>query len=98
MLPPSVAGSLSGLRVLVTGASSGVGLAASETLLANGASVAAVARGARGLEAIAPGEARLLALPADVGDASQGRGSIVNVASELATGAAWALDGGVTAS
>lgn len=58
---------LHGARVLVTGASSGVGAAAAEAFSRAGADVALLARSAPGLEAVAarcPG--RTLVLPADV--------------------------------
>jgi NAD(P)-dependent dehydrogenase (short-subunit alcohol dehydrogenase family) len=58
---------LHGARVLITGASSGVGAAAAEAFSRAGADVALLARSASGLEAVAarcPG--RTLVLPADV--------------------------------
>jgi 3-oxoacyl-[acyl-carrier protein] reductase len=64
---------LSGQVAIVTGASQGIGRAVAETLAANGAKVAAVARNAEKLAAVvaaiseAGGEAQ--AFPCDVSDA-----------------------------
>jgi NAD(P)-dependent dehydrogenase (short-subunit alcohol dehydrogenase family) len=66
----AVAGELDGIRVLVTGASSGVGLAASRRFVEEGAAVAMLARRADRLAALAGelGE-RAHAFPVDVADA-----------------------------
>lgn len=64
--------SLTGRRVLVTGASSGVGAAAAEAFAREGCDVALLARSAPGLETVAERVrghgARALVLPADVAD------------------------------
>jgi short-subunit dehydrogenase len=53
---------------LVTGASSGIGLAVTKALVAKGTKVAAVARSAQRLESIAPGLATVAGFPLDVRD------------------------------
>jgi NAD(P)-dependent dehydrogenase (short-subunit alcohol dehydrogenase family) len=77
---------LAGRRVLVTGASSGIGLASARALAAAGAEVALIARGDEALEQAAasldpPG----LAVPADVTDAA-GLGRAVDLAASALGG------------
>jgi NAD(P)-dependent dehydrogenase (short-subunit alcohol dehydrogenase family) len=65
-------GRLQGQRALVTGASSGVGAATAQLLAREGAGVALLARGRKGLDAVAARVeqegARAVAVPADVAD------------------------------
>src|SRR5262249_51685051 len=61
----------SGSRVLITGASRGIGRALTDLLAQRGCSLGLVARNADQLDRIAAGSAPAFALPADVGDYSQ---------------------------
>jgi NADP-dependent 3-hydroxy acid dehydrogenase YdfG len=78
---------LDGSAALVTGASSGIGAAASRRLAAEGATVAAVARrGDRLRELVASIEAeggRALAIEADVSDQSQAGGAVASAVEAL---------------
>lgn len=69
---------LTGRRALITGGSSGLGLAMAQRFVASGADVAILARGSAALEAAAEGlratgPGRVLALVADVTDHAQSR-------------------------
>lgn len=85
---PAAAVSLRGKRVLITGATSGVGLATAKQFAAAGAQVALVARRAEQLEALAAGLEQALALPADVSDPQ---------AVEAVVADAWSALGGLDA-
>jgi NAD(P)-dependent dehydrogenase (short-subunit alcohol dehydrogenase family) len=78
---------LHGARVLITGASSGVGVAAARTFARAGADVALLARSRRGLErsaALARAEGRrALVLPADVTDAGAVDAAVARAEDEL---------------
>lgn len=65
-----MAGSGTGV-IVITGASAGIGRATAERFLAEGWSVALLARGAEKLAAVANDHADALALPCDVTDAAQ---------------------------
>ncbi len=77
---------LHGARVLITGASSGVGLAAARAFAQAGADVALLARKREGLETAArmarEHGGRALALPCDVSDATQVAAAVAQVESE----------------
>lgn len=62
-----------GKRILVVGASSGVGAAVARMAHDRGAHVAVSARRAKALEAMAAGSPRMFALPGDVREATAGR-------------------------
>lgn len=74
--------SLAGRRVLVTGASSGIGLATVRAARAAGARVALLARRAEVLEALAD-ELGAIAVPADVTDPDAARGAVDRAAEQL---------------
>ena len=74
--------SLAGRRVLVTGASSGIGLATVRAARAAGARVALLARRAEVLEALAD-ELGAIAVPADVTDPGAARGAVDRAAEQL---------------
>lgn len=74
--------SLAGRRVLVTGASSGIGLATVRAARAAGARVALLARRAEVLEALAD-ELGAIAVPADVTDPHAARGAVDRAAEQL---------------
>jgi len=79
--------SLEGKRVLLTGASSGVGLAAARAYAAAGADVALLARGTEGLEVAAQGVRergrRAVVLPVDVADREALEAAVERAAGEL---------------
>jgi len=81
-----MAGNLSGRRVLLTGASSGIGLEAARRLAAGGARLALVARRADRLNELA-GEIDAVAIPADLSE----RGAAADVAAR-AEGALGGVD------
>lgn len=73
-----------GTRVLLTGASKGIGRATAEVLAGRGARLGLVARGEDGLRALQgelPGEGHVV-LPADVGDASSAAAAVERFAEE----------------
>ena len=78
---------LAGKRVLLTGASSGIGRAAAELFGREGANLALVARGRRGLDAAARAAQRhgvvACVVPADVADAEAIEAAIARAESEL---------------
>jgi NAD(P)-dependent dehydrogenase (short-subunit alcohol dehydrogenase family) len=74
---------LRGKVVVVTGGSSGIGLAAARELAAEGASVAVVARTAATLEAAARGIPGAVAVPADVSDGASVRAMVAEVVERL---------------
>ena len=79
--------SLQGSRVLITGASSGVGAAAADAFARAGADVALLARGRGGLEVVAERVrahgVRALVLPADLGDRAAIQAAVATAAAEL---------------
>lgn len=78
---------LDGKRVLLTGASSGIGRAAAELFASEGAELALVARGRRGLDAAARAARRIGAVayvvPADIADAGAIEAAVARAESEL---------------
>ncbi len=92
-------GPLAGRRILVSGASSGLGAHFARFLVGRGARVAAAARRRERLEALAAeGEGRLLAVAMDVGDAASVERAVAGAAEALGgldglvnnAGVAWA--------
>ena len=75
------------MRVLITGASSGIGAAAARLLASRGADVALVARGARGLArtagAVQAQGRRAVVVPADVADADAVQSAVDEAAEQL---------------
>jgi short-subunit dehydrogenase len=68
-----MAGRFQGMRILITGASEGIGRAAARAFAAEGATVIAVARSEERLRSLASeagADGRVVAIPADVGDAA----------------------------
>jgi NADP-dependent 3-hydroxy acid dehydrogenase YdfG len=82
-----VSGGLDGRRILITGASSGLGAALAVACARDGASVAVVGRDRRRLEAVAAA-AQATALVADIGEPAAARGAV-----EAAAAALGGLDG-----
>ncbi len=75
---------IAGKRVLVTGASSGLGAHMARMLAANGATVAAAARRVSALEALArQGDGRILAVAMDVTDQDSVAGGVARAAEAL---------------
>lgn len=78
-----MASELGGLRILVVGASSGIGAAIARQAAASGARVAATARRADRLAELAAACAGLVSLPADVTDEPSIRGAVAKAVDSL---------------
>lgn len=94
---PARGGFLTGARVLVTGAASGIGLAVAVRCLSGGAEVAALDRSGTGLQRVIAGfgtaeQARTIAVEADITDPAQVRAAVAEAA-----GASGRLDAVVNA-
>lgn len=74
---------LSGRRVLVTGGSSGIGLAIARAFVSAGASVGLVARSAERLERAAAEVGAASSVPADVGRREQAERAVTETADAL---------------
>ncbi len=77
-------GSLDGRRILITGASSGIGEATAEAIVAEGGAVALGARRKDRLDAIAGRlEGKAVAIEADIGDEDQANALVATAAGEM---------------
>src|SRR5213593_660707 len=82
-----MAGSLEGRRALITGASSGIGAATAEAMVAEGAAVALAARRKDRLDELAlrieGGGGKAVAIEADIADEAQARSLVETAHTEL---------------